>query len=106
MRLEGKSAIVTGGGRGIGRAICETFAREGCRVLVTDLDQENAETVAEAIRAAGGRAEAKVLDVTNRVDVAALVKQAVADFGRLDIMVNNAGVPAGGWSQTLAVNLT
>lgn len=107
MRLSGKSAIVTGGGRGIGRAVCETFAREGCRVLVTDLDVGNAAEVAAAIRAAGGVAEYRLLDVSDEAEVGAAVKDAVAAFGRLDIMVNNAGVGGGhGWQPTLAVNLS
>jgi NAD(P)-dependent dehydrogenase (short-subunit alcohol dehydrogenase family) len=107
MRLAGKSAIVTGGGRGIGRAVCETFAREGCRVLVTDLDVGNASEVAAAIKAAGGEATYRLLDVTDEAEVGAAVKEAVDAFGRLDIMVNNAGVGGGfGWDRTIAVNLS
>jgi NAD(P)-dependent dehydrogenase (short-subunit alcohol dehydrogenase family) len=107
MRLAGKSAIVTGGGRGIGRAVCETFAREGCRVLVTDLDVGNASEVAAAIEAAGGEATYRLLDVTDEAEVGAAVKEAVDAFGRLDIMVNNAGVGGGfGWDRTIAVNLS
>ena len=63
MRLAGKSAIVTGGGRGIGRAVAETFAREGCRVLVTDIDVGNASEVAEAIKASGGEAKFRGFDL-------------------------------------------
>jgi NAD(P)-dependent dehydrogenase (short-subunit alcohol dehydrogenase family) len=107
MRLAGKSAIVTGGGRGIGRAICETFGREGCRVLVTDVDVGNAAEVAAAIKAAGGEAAYRLLDVTDEAEVGAAVKEAVDAFGRLDIMVNNAGVGGGfGWDRTIAVNLS
>jgi len=107
MRLAGKSAIVTGGGRGIGRAVCETFAREGCRVLVTDLDVGNASEVAAAIEAAGGEATYRLLDVTDEAEVGAAVKEAVDAFGRVDIMVNNAGVGGGfGWDRTIAVNLS
>ncbi len=107
MRLSGKSAIVTGGGRGIGRAVCETFAREGCRVLVTDIDVGNAAEVAEAINKAGGQATYRLLDVSNEDEVAATVKEAVDAFGRLDIMINNAGVGGGaGWDKTVAVNLS
>ena len=105
MRLTGKTAIITGAGRGIGRAIAETFAREGCRVLVTDIDGDNAAAVAQSIQANGGQAESRVLDVSSRPDVAALVKEAAESFGKLDIMVNNAGVSAGPWTQTLSVNL-
>jgi NAD(P)-dependent dehydrogenase (short-subunit alcohol dehydrogenase family) len=107
MRLAGKSAIVTGGGRGIGQAICEVFAREGCQVLVTDLDVGNAEAVAAGIRARGGTAEYRMLDVSRQEEVGATVKDALAAFGKLDIMVNNAGVGGGhGWEQTVEVNLS
>jgi NAD(P)-dependent dehydrogenase (short-subunit alcohol dehydrogenase family) len=106
MRLAGKSAIVTGGGRGIGRAISEAFAREGCRVLVADIDVGNAAETAEAISRAGGSAMHRLLDVTVEGEVAATVKEAVAAFGRLDVMVNNAGVGGGyDWERTLATNL-
>ena len=107
MRLAGKSAIVTGGGRGIGRAICETFAREGARVLVADIDVGNAAEVAEAINNAGGEAIYRLLDVSSEADVAATVKEAKDAFGKLDIMVNNAGVGGGvGWDRTVAINLS
>ncbi len=107
MRLAGKSAIVTGGGRGIGRAISETFAREGCKVLVADVDVGNAADTAAAINAAGGEAIYRLLDVTKEDDVAATVKEAVEAFGRLDIMVNNAGVGGGqGWARTIDINLS
>jgi NAD(P)-dependent dehydrogenase (short-subunit alcohol dehydrogenase family) len=107
MRLAGKSAVVTGGGRGIGRAICETFAREGCRVLVTDIDVGNAAEVAEAINDGGGHATYRLLDVSDESQVAATVKEACEAFGKLNIMVNNAGVGGGqGWDRTLAINLS
>jgi NAD(P)-dependent dehydrogenase (short-subunit alcohol dehydrogenase family) len=107
MRLTGKSAIVTGGGRGIGRAIAETFAREGCRVLVADIDVGNAAEVAEAITKGGGQASYRLLDVSNEAEVAATVKDAMDAFGKLDIMVNNAGVGGGqGWDKTIAINLS
>ncbi|HEY7269781.1 MAG TPA: SDR family NAD(P)-dependent oxidoreductase [Dehalococcoidia bacterium] len=107
MRLAGKSAIVTGGGRGIGRAISETFAREGCRVLITDIDVGNASEVADAIKKAGGEASYRLLDVSDQQEVAATVKEAVEAFGKLDIMVNNAGVGGNyGWDKTVAVNLS
>ncbi len=107
MRLAGKSAIVTGGGRGIGRAICETFAREGCRVLVADIDVGNAEEVAAAISDAGGSATYRLLDVVKEEEVAATVAEAVQAFGKLDVMVNNAGVGGGrGWQETVDINLS
>ena len=92
--LEGQAAIVTGAGRGIGRAIALRLAREGVGVSVADLDLASAEQVAEEIGAAGGEALALQVDVTSKEDADRMVRQAVARFGRLDILVNNAGVAA------------
>lgn len=89
INLAGKVAIVTGGARGIGAAICRALAREGCHVVVADL-LDTAETEA-AVRAHGVRALGVRTDVTSRQDVAALVNQTIATFGRIDILVNNAG---------------
>ena len=86
-RLEGRRAIVTGGGAGIGRAIAERFAREGARVLVADVDGEAAESVASDLGL-----EAQRVDVTDASQVAALVERAVEAFGGLDTIVNNAGI--------------
>src|SRR3954447_24957592 len=97
MRLENKSAIITGAGGGIGRAIAETFAREGCRVIVADVFEQKANEVAEVIRVSGGDASAYVLDVSKRDEVAALVRKGVESFGHLDVMVNNAGVSEATW---------
>ena len=89
MRLEGKRAIITGGGQNIGRAMAELFAREGAAVAVIDLDERRAATVADAITAAGGRAIAHVADVTDEASVEAMVARVVAEFGGVDILVNN-----------------
>jgi 3-oxoacyl-[acyl-carrier protein] reductase len=89
MRLQGKIAIVTGGGSGFGRGIAEAFAREGAKVLVADLNAQAAEDVATSI---GGEARAFACDVARKADVEAMVREAVSVFGGLDIMVNNAGV--------------
>lgn len=105
MRLQGKNAIVTGAASGIGRAISEAFVREGCRVILADIDAEKGEAVAAELAAAGARVSFETVDVSRREEVAALVKKAVADMGRLDVMVNNAGVRAGPWTETLSVNL-
>ena len=92
--LEGQAAIVTGAGRGIGRAIALRLAREGVSVSVADLDLASAEQVAEEIGAAGGEALALQVDVTSKEDADRMVRETVARFGRLDILVNNAGVAA------------
>jgi 3-oxoacyl-[acyl-carrier protein] reductase len=90
--LSGKSAIVTGAGNGIGAAIAERLAAEGARVLVADLRSERAEGTVKTIRTAGGTAEPHVMDVRKREDAAGAVSQAAARFGRLDILVCNAGL--------------
>jgi len=92
MKLEGKTAIVTGGGSGIGRGISLRYAREGASVVVADLDTAGAENVAEEINSADGKALAVTVDVTDREGVKNMVAAAVKEFGGLDILVNNAGV--------------
>lgn len=88
MRLEGQVAIVTGAASGFGRGIAETFAREGAKVIIADLDGDKAEAVAQAI---GGAALSVAADVTIEADVARMIALADEVYGRLDILVNNAG---------------
>jgi len=90
--LAGKSALVTGGGSGIGRAAALAFAREGARVAVADQSAETGAATVEQVNATGGQAISITLDVTRGPDVAAMVASTVAAFGRLDCAFNNAGI--------------
>jgi len=92
MRLENRVAVVTGGGNGIGAAICRAFAAEGAQVTVTDLRPEAAEQVAAEIRAAGGQAAAWPMNVAERASVESAAAEIEARFGPADIWVNNAGI--------------
>lgn len=91
MRLAGKTAIVTGAGSGFGEGIATTFAREGANVVVNDLNREGGQRVADAINAAGGKAAFVYGDVSQSADTQGLLDAALSHFGRLDIVVNNAG---------------
>jgi NAD(P)-dependent dehydrogenase (short-subunit alcohol dehydrogenase family) len=91
-RLDGKTAIVTGGGSGIGREISLLFAKQGAAVFVADINQDGAASVAAEIAAAGGSATALTLDVTSAESAQSAVDAVVAAHGRLDILVNNAGI--------------
>ncbi|MEE2639767.1 MAG: glucose 1-dehydrogenase [Planctomycetota bacterium] len=91
-RLDQKTAIVTGGGSGIGKGIAELFARQGCRVVIFDLDQEAMTETAERIRSAGGEAFSVACDVTDYQAVREQVDRTVDESGGIDILVNNAGI--------------
>lgn len=95
MRLEGKVALITGAGSGIGRATAELFAREGAKVAVVDLSAESGEQTVEAIREAGGASIFVRADVSNAEDAQQMIARTVDEWGRIDILYNNAGIPMG-----------
>ncbi len=114
MRLEGKVALITGAGAGIGRATAELFAREGASVAVVDYDAAAAQSTCAAIEAQGGRAIALPADVSQPDQVEAMVQATVQAFGGIDILFNNAGILIFGavtdtafadWRRVMAVNL-
>jgi 2-hydroxycyclohexanecarboxyl-CoA dehydrogenase len=112
--LENKTALVTGGGRGLGRGICLELARQGADVAVLDLREAEAKAVAGEVRALGRRSVAHSADVTRSDQVRAAVERTIAELGRVDILVNNAGwdkmepflqSTEETWDRVLAINL-
>ena len=100
MDVTGKVAMVTGGGRGIGRAICLTMAQNGADVVVADINLKDAKAVAAEVVDLGRQSVAECADVTNQESVEHMAEQVIARFGCIDILVNNAGVIAApGWEQ-------
>jgi NAD(P)-dependent dehydrogenase (short-subunit alcohol dehydrogenase family) len=114
--LEGKAAIITGAGSGIGRATAKIFAREGAKLLISDIVAEAGTETLEALRAAGAAAIFMKVDVSNASDVTAMVAKAVETYGRLDCAFNNAGIEGEGavthkcseenWHRVISINLT
>ena len=114
MKLQGKMALVTGAGRGIGRAIALRLAHEGADVTLNDIDEKNATAVAYEIEALGRRAQVVIADVSDDMQTVALVKKHQDTFGKLDILINNAGIvivkamfdhTGADWDRILAINL-
>ena len=114
--LKDKVALITGGSSGIGRAVALAWAREGAKVVVSDVDRGGGGETVEQVRAAGGEAIFIAADVGKPEDCEALVRGAVEKFGRLDIACNNAGIggpqaptadyPLDGWAQVIGINLS
>ena len=96
MKLEGKTALVTGAGSGIGRATAVLFAREGASVAVNDINLSSAEETAEMIRQTGRKAIAVKADVADENEVTKMVERTIKELGGVDILVNNAGIGGGG----------
>ncbi|GIP37127.1 3-ketoacyl-ACP reductase [Paenibacillus sp. J31TS4] len=116
MKLQGRTAVITGAASGMGKEMALLFAKEGASVVVADLKQEAVDAVAKAIQEGGGRAVGVVANVTKEEDVAGMLDKAIEQFGTLDILVNNAGImdnftAAGNvsdelWQRVLDINLT
>ncbi len=115
-RLKGKVAIVTGGGSGIGRATCLLFAREGAKVVVADYVAEGGNETMKQIKAAGGEAVFVQADVSKSTDVQNMIGATVRNYGRVDILFNNAGIEGPSsklanlkeedWDRVIAIDLT
>jgi 3-hydroxybutyrate dehydrogenase len=114
MKLKDKVCIVTGAASGIGKEIAATYAREGAKVVIADLNKEAAQAAADAIKAAGGQAMAVAMDVTSEEQVNAAVAEVVAAYQRIDVLVSNAGIqivhpveefPFADWKKMLAIHL-
>jgi 3-oxoacyl-[acyl-carrier protein] reductase len=117
-KLQGKIALVTGAGRGIGRAIAEAYAREGAKVAVTARTVSELDDLVTKIKTAGGPATAFQADLADRISIPTLVAQVVASLGPIDILVNNAGLGSSAnpmavidfdddfWDQSISINMT
>ena len=101
MRLEGKNAIITGAGSGVGRASALRFAEEGAKVVCADLDVDAAKETVRLVEEAGGTAVAVAADVSKEDDVVAMHRRRSSSFGRLDIVFNNVGIPTPRLGMTL-----
>lgn len=101
--FEGMVAVVTGAGAGIGAALCDELASRGSRVIVVDIDEENAAQVADRIMEHGGKAVALGADVSNEAELKSLIEETASSYGRLDYLFNNAGIAIGGDARDLTL---
>ena len=116
MKLQDKVTVVTGAGSGMGKAIATLYAKEGAKVVVSDINSDTANAVVDEIKSNGGEAIAVVANVAEEVDIQNLIDTAVSTYGTVDVLVNNAGImdnfePAGeivddNWERIFAVNTT
>lgn len=116
MRLDGKAALITGGGAGIGKAIAKMFAKEGASVIIAGRTVGQLETTCNEIAKEGGKAHYFAADVSSENNVIALIQETIRLFGKIDVLVNNSGIAGptakvidmdlNKWNETLAINLT
>ena len=115
MKLQNKTAIVTGAGAGLGKAICQLFAAEGCKVMAADVHPERLDALKQSLQALGHTITTCTVDVANQSSVKAMIDQAISTYGQIDVLVNNAGVmdnfepvgdcPDSTWNRVMNINL-
>ncbi len=115
MKLQNKTAIVTGAGAGLGKAICQLFAAEGCKVMAADVHSERLDALKQSLQALGHTITTCTVDVANQSSVKAMIDQAMSTYGQIDVLVNNAGVmdnfepvgdcPDSTWNKVININL-
>ncbi len=114
MKLKGQVALVTGGAQGIGRSVCEALAKEGCDIIVSDVNIEAARSTSEELKKSGVKSSALKMNVADGKEVEEAVKSAHSEFGKIDILINNAGITRDGllmrmkeedWDLVIGINL-